>query len=201
MPVLGAITILQPPSAGPRTKRAVISRMNSQSRPIVSALLISVVAGCAPTVTARPIAVAPTAPRDAPVYVTSDTALAKMFVLLEPCRKKAMAQWPSARSRFLAGLPQNQTLFVTTRLHDAASRVEQVFVAVDRINGDAVSGRIWSEISAVQGYARNQSISLPQSEIVDWMISKPDGSEEGNWMGKFIDAAGPSGTAPRGICD
>jgi hypothetical protein len=175
--------------------------MTRSSKALGSAFVILFAAGCTPPVTTPTVAVAPTAPRDAPVYVTSDTAMAKMFAFLEPCRKKALAAWPSARSRFVAGLPPNQTLFVTTRLHDATGRVEQVFVAVDHINGDAVSGRIWSDISVVQGYARGQAISLPQSEIVDWMISKPDGSEEGNWMGKFIDAAGPSGRAPPGICD
>jgi len=32
------------------------------------------------------------------------------------------------------------------------------------------------------------------------MISKPDGSEEGNWSGKFLDALQATGKAPSGIC-
>ncbi|MET0399737.1 MAG: DUF2314 domain-containing protein [Longimicrobiaceae bacterium] len=121
--------------------------------------------------------------------------------LLEPCRQKALAVWPEARRRFVSGLPDGQTLFVTARLRDAAGRMEQVFVAVDRIEGSRVAGRLWSDITTVAGYQRGQVLTLQEADVVDWMISRPDGSEEGNWMGKFMDAYQATGRPPAGVCD
>ncbi|MFL5541489.1 MAG: hypothetical protein ACJ8J0_21055, partial [Longimicrobiaceae bacterium] len=115
--------------------------------------------------------------------------------------RKALAAWPDARRRFLAGLPPQQTLFVTTRRRDAGGRLEQVFVAVDGIDGAQVTGRLWSDVGIVVGYRHGQKLAVPESEIVDWMISRPDGSEEGNWMGKFFDAYQATGRPPAGICD
>ena len=42
----------------------------------------------------------------------------------------------------------------------------------------------------VSGYAYKQPYSFPESELVDWLIAKPDGSEEGNVVGKFLDTYG-----------
>lgn len=39
----------------------------------------------------------------------------------------------------------------------------------------------------VTGYKRGDPHDLPEAEIVDWLISRPDGSEEGNVVGKFLD--------------
>ena len=127
----------------------------------------------------RPVYQPPNAPGDAPVGMSTE-----LMTLLEPCRRRALATWPDARRRFQAGLPAKQALFVTTRLRSPGGRMEQSFVAVDRIDGTQVTGRLWSEITAVAGYRRGQTLTLPESEIVDWTISREDGSEEGNWIGE-----------------
>jgi hypothetical protein len=138
----------------------------------------------------------PNAPGDAPFGMS-----AQLMTLLEPCRRRALATWPDARRRFQAGLPSQQTLFVTTRLRSPGGRMEQAFIVVDRIDGTQVTGRLWSEIIAVAGYRRGQTLIVPEGEIVDWTISRADGSEEGNWMRKFIDAYHATGQPPAGICD
>ncbi len=38
---------------------------------------------------------------------------------------------------------------------------------------------------------RQQEYSFNEDELLDWLISKPDGSEEGNVVGKFLDTYGP----------
>ena len=58
------------------------------------------------------------------------------------------------------------------------------------MNG-TVSGVISTAIYAVAGYRNGQPYSFPESELVDWLISKPDGSEEGNVVGKFLDTYQP----------
>ena len=87
-------------------------------------------------------------------------------------------------------------MFVTMVLTDAAGHREQVFVAVDTIVGPLIVGRIWSEIRAVSGYKTGQRYQLTEDALLDWMFSKPDGSEEGNVVGKFLDRYTPPADCP-----
>ncbi len=110
-----------------------------------------------------------------------------MVKALEPYVAQAQASYPAATQRFLQGLPSGQTFFVTIRLTDSLNRHEQVFLAVDSIDTGRVVGRLWSEIAAVSGYRLGQRYEAKEPDIVDWMISQPDGTEEGNVVGKFLD--------------
>ena len=175
-------------------------------RAIGLATVIGLALGCAHARSAPPAPAASTSPP--PVYVPLNAPpdvpfgmSAQLMTLLEPCRRRALATWPGARRRFLAGLPPNYVLLVTTRLRNPGGRMEQVFVAVDGIDGTRVRGRITSEILVVVGYRQWQAVTVPERDIVDWTISRPDGSEEGNWMGKFIDAYRATARPPAGICD
>ncbi|HEY7376875.1 MAG TPA: hypothetical protein VIF57_32250 [Polyangia bacterium] len=130
------------------------------------------------------------APADRPVHVRGtnpEEALANWRRQIAPYVAKATATYPSAKQRYLAGLPAGETFFVTTLLRDRDGHFEQVFVLVDRIAAGAITGRISSDIAAVRGYRRGDVLSFPESEVVDWLISKPDGSEEGNFVGKYLD--------------
>ena len=70
---------------------------------------------------------------------------------------------------------------------DPEGRFEQVFVLVDHIEDGVVTGRIFSDVGTVRGYKARDVYRFPEADVVDWLISKPDGSEEGNLVGKFID--------------
>ena len=169
-----------------------------RSHRILLATLISVTStACART--PPPVHVAPTAPQDAPIALDS-SAVTELDRLIEPCRRTAMAAYPGARARFRAGLPARHSMFVVTRLRDSAGRREQVFVVVDAIDGERITGRIWNDLRVVTGYQRAQVITVPEQEILDWMVSRPDGTEEGNWIGRFIDALQATGVPPTGIC-
>lgn len=113
---------------------------------------------------------------------------------IAPLVAQARSTYPDAKRRFLAGLPSGQTFFVSVELRDSLSRREQVFVAVDSIAGDTVAGRIWSPVQMVRGYHYRQPYSFPESDVLDWLISRPDGSEEGNLVGKFLDTYQPPAT-------
>ena len=110
---------------------------------------------------------------------------------MEPYVAKARATYPAAKARFLKGLPPRYTFFVTTRLRDQRGVVEQVFVVVDSIVHDRIAGRIWSDIGAVQGFARGQPYTFGEADLIDWMVARPDGTEEGNIVGVFIDTYQP----------
>jgi hypothetical protein len=127
----------------------------------------------------------PNAPEDKPVPVQAE-GLSKFEAAIAPYVAQAKSTYPLAKSKFLAGLPEGQSFFVTTQLRRNGF-VEQVFVAVRSIDGDMISGRIWSDVQLVPGFKHGDAYRLPEAEIIDWLITYPDGSEEGNVVGKFLD--------------
>lgn len=62
------------------------------------------------------------------------------------------------------------------------------------IAGDRILGRIWSQIELVHGYRFGQRYTFGEADLIDWMFSKPDGSEDGNVVGKFMDTYQPAVT-------
>jgi hypothetical protein len=114
---------------------------------------------------------------------------------IAPLSAAGRASFPAARARFERGLPSHETFFVSTWLHDSAGRQELVFVAVDSITGTQaatrIAGRIWSPVEVVRGYTYRQPYTFAGDDLVDWMIARPDGSEEGNEVGKFMDTYAP----------
>ncbi|MDQ3745374.1 MAG: DUF2314 domain-containing protein [Acidobacteriota bacterium] len=138
----------------------------------------------------KQVYVSPDAPKDRPKDVTRD-AVQKFEEAIKPYVEKARKSYPDAKKRFLAGLPPKHSFFVTTRLHDEQGRFEQVFVAVTEIRDGRIKGLIASDIELVHSYKRGDSYSFPESELLDWTITKPDGTEEGNFVGKFLDTYNP----------
>jgi hypothetical protein len=130
----------------------------------------------------------PDAPDDKPVPVRAE-GLSKFEAAIAPYVAQAKSTYPLAKSKFLTGLPEGQSFFVTTQLR-RNGLVEQVFVAVGSIDGDMISGRIWSDVQLVPGFKHGDAYRLPEAEIIDWLITYPDGSEEGNVVGKFLDTYG-----------
>ncbi|HEY4367602.1 MAG TPA: DUF2314 domain-containing protein [Steroidobacteraceae bacterium] len=131
------------------------------------------------------------APVDKPIHVDTKEVLEQMHKATQPYVQQAKKTYPAAKQRFLHGLPPGETFFLTTRLHDEAGREEQVFIAVVSIDNGQVSGVINSPIRGVSGYSQGQPYSFQESELVDWLITKPDGNEEGNFVGKFLDTYQP----------
>jgi uncharacterized protein YegJ (DUF2314 family) len=137
---------------------------------------------------------APNAPVDRPVTATARCQWTALVKAVEPYAAKARASYPDARRRFLDRSLPRRSMFVTTRLHDASGHDEQVFVAVDSIVGSKIHGTLASEIGVVQGYRYGQPYSLSEDDLVDWMFANPDGTEEGNVVGKFMDTYVPPRT-------
>jgi hypothetical protein len=115
------------------------------------------------------------------------TGVGDVDAAIAPYVADAKSTYPAAKAKFLAGLPQGQYFFVTTRLHDQSGTFEQVFIAVKSIQDGVISGRIASDINLVSGYKNGDPYVFPEAELLDWLITHPDGSEEGNVVGKFLD--------------
>ncbi len=136
------------------------------------------------------VSVAPNAPKDKPVDATAEQAV-KIEEAIKPYIERARKSYPAARDRFSSGLPANHSFFVTTRLHGSTGRFEQVFIAVREIKQGIISGLISSDVHLVDGYKAGDRYSFPESDLIDWTISRPDGTEEGNFVGKFLDTYQP----------
>lgn len=106
---------------------------------------------------------------------------------VRPLIAQARALYPEAKRRFLAGLPQGQAFFVSVPLRDAAGRVEQAYVGVQTYQGHTILGRIASPLERVQGFAVGDPYEGPEAAVMDWVIIHPDGTEEGKFIGRFLD--------------
>ena len=143
---------------------------------------------CLHTVSLAQLAPAP--PADQPVEIQVERAAA-IDAAIAPYVAEARKTYPAAKSRFLQRLPPGQIFFVTAQLRDANGRSERVFVRVAEIRGAVLSGTIASQIMLVDGFKTGQNYSVNEADILDWLIAKPDGSEEGNFVGKFLDSYRP----------
>ncbi len=133
---------------------------------------------------------APNAPTDQSQGLTAQQ-IENYERAIAPYVHAARETYPAARARFLHGLPSGQHFFAITRLVDSAGRWEQVFIRVATINGEAITGFISSDLNVVSGFKAGQSYSFKEPALIDWVITKPDGSEEGNAVGKFLDTYHP----------
>ena len=131
------------------------------------------------------------APPDQPVGVANEEQKQRLEAALAPYIARARATYPQAKQRYLAGLPPRHSFFVTLELRDRAGGSEMVFLAVDSLARDSIYGRIWNQIHVVQGYRLRDPYAAPESALLDWLVTRPDGTEEGNVVGKFIDTYRP----------
>jgi len=129
---------------------------------------------------------------DKPVLSGGKKANDALMKAEAPYIAKGRATYPAAKKRFLAGLPPKYRFEVRKRLTDPGGvRLEEVFIEVDAIKDGTVLGRIGSELGVVRSFHQGQRISFPESDVLDWTIVHPDGREEGNYVGKFIDTYKP----------
>ena len=137
-----------------------------------------------------PVAAQNKSPQDKPVPVTAEKSK-KFADAIAPYVKKARETLPETKKKYLAGIPKDQTFFVTINLYDPSKNFEQVFVRVTSWKGKAVQGILASDLALIHNHSKGEKLTCNESEILDWTISKPDGTEEGNFVGKFLDTYQP----------
>lgn len=127
-------------------------------------------------------------PPDKPLHISSARQAQEVEQAIKPYVAKARRTYPAAKRRFLAGLPPKYLFSLTTRLSNRENtRFEVVFVVVEQIKNGTVTGRLATHPKQPLGYKFGDRISFAESEVMDWTIVRPDGTEEGNVVGKFID--------------
>jgi hypothetical protein len=161
---------------------ALGENMNNLSPTIARCLLTALLASPAMVEAADPF-LAGNAPKDCNAKTTSED----LASIVERFSSDALKTWPTAKQRFLAGLPAQHSLFVTLLLSEPDGTSEYLFVAVDEIVEDQIRGRVWNDVKNIRGLYFRAPIQIPEDAISDWLISKPDGSEDGNIVGKYMD--------------
>jgi uncharacterized protein YegJ (DUF2314 family) len=130
------------------------------------------------------------APQDKPVLTAAEKQK-KFDDAIAPYVKQARDTLPGAKARFLAGLKHGEAFFVTIRVYDDPKRFEQVFVQVTGWEGDTIKGILASDLEIVKTHRKGELITCKKEDVYDWTISKPDGTDEGNFVGKFLDSYEP----------
>lgn len=129
-------------------------------------------------------------PQDRPAGMNAEQA--KRFEdAIAPYVKQARTSLPSAKAKFLSGLKPGEIFYITIRLYDDQRRFEQVFVKVNEWKGTAIHGVIASDLALIKDKKKGEKITCKEDDVFDWTISKPDGTEEGNFVGKFLDTYQP----------
>lgn len=141
----------------------------------------------APTNLPPNLKLAPNAPPDQPIDAKGKAETEEYRTAIAPYVEKGRKTYPEAKTRYLAGLPAGHNFFAVTNLRDSSGTIEQVFIAVASITDDRIAGHIASDIIGVKGFKKADPYTFPESELLDWLITHPDGSEEGNVVGKFLD--------------
>ncbi|HWM25613.1 MAG TPA: DUF2314 domain-containing protein [Chthoniobacterales bacterium] len=120
-------------------------------------------------------------------------SLAEMDRLTAPYVAKARATYPAAKKRFLAGLPPGYKFLVMLRFFQRDERTgkstagEDMLVRVERIEKGRVYGRLANAPVLIKNLKFGAAVSRRESEITNWVIEHPDRSEEGNFVGKFLE--------------
>jgi uncharacterized protein YegJ (DUF2314 family) len=106
---------------------------------------------------------------------------------LAPHIEAARRVLPDVKRRFLGGLPRGSTLFVTVAIQDGLNK-ENAYVAVSRWDSDRIDGIMATELRAIHKYKMGQKLIVYEKDVIDWTITSETGEEEGNFIGKFMDA-------------
>lgn len=137
-----------------------------------------------------PQPLSPQAPVDKPVSIGNAEQTRKFEAAIAPYVKQAKATLPQAKTRFLAGLPKGDHFLVTIRMYDAGGQFEQVFVGVTSWEGQTIHGILASDTPIIHRRP-SEVVTCKEQDVLDWTISQADGTEEGNFVGKFLDTYKP----------
>ena len=117
--------------------------------------------------------------------------LTEFQAAIEPYAKKARETLPGVKKRYLNGLVEEEMLYVVVRLPDQNGGFEQAYVRVRDWQGEDLLGTVASRLSIAQSQHTGVLISFKEEAIVDWVLVKADGYEEGNYVGRFLEQYKP----------
>ena len=132
----------------------------------------------------------------APVVLTADTAPAGVrpalardeSALADPVRE-ALRTLPQAKKRFLAGLANGDQFLLSVRVVDTDTSFRQAMARVLGWHGSTVQALLLPSAANSVGPTEPTLVSFPETAVLDWMLLRASGREEGNYVGRYTDTA------------
>ena len=114
----------------------------------------------------------------------------EMSKRIAPYIEKAKATFPAVKKKYIAGdyVREKRELDVQIDLVDKDGTKEMVFVFVTQCLGDRFQGIVTNEIQLLKEYKKGDEVSFTQDQIRNWVVVDSLGNEEGNFVGKAIEA-------------
>jgi hypothetical protein len=104
--------------------------------------------------------------------------------------RESQAELPHIRKRFEAGLREGEFLYLTVRLFHPDQSFEQAFVRVTEWTDQDVTGVMASELIGFTEPKRGDVLKFLESTAIDWTVTGPGGTEEGNRLGHYLESRG-----------
>lgn len=114
----------------------------------------------------------------------------EMSKLIAPYIEKARATFPEVKKKYIAGdyVRENRQLDVQIELTDKNGNREMVFIVVTQCLGNRFQGIIVNDIQLLKEYKNGDTLSFSQDQVKNWVVVDSKGNEEGNFVGKAIEA-------------
>ncbi|HYQ45470.1 MAG TPA: DUF2314 domain-containing protein [Polyangiaceae bacterium] len=127
---------------------------------------------------------------DSMVYVQHDRSLEAASAR---ARQKALA----IGKRYANGPPDGEQLQVKAPFETSAGGTEWMWVEVVRWHGDQIDGILRNDPFDVPTLKDGSRVAVQANEIFDYILSKADGSQEGNETGELLEAREKAGAEVR----
>ena len=114
----------------------------------------------------------------------------EMSKLIAPYIEKARATFPEVKKKYIAGdyVREKRELDVQIELADKNGDREMVFIVVIQCLGNRFQGIVANEIQLLKEYHKGDTVSFTQDQVKNWVVVDSKGNEEGNFVGKAIEA-------------
>lgn len=113
-----------------------------------------------------------------------------MEKLIAPYIEKAKSTFPAVKKKYIAGdyVREKRELDVQIELTDKDGTKEMVFVYVTQCLGNRFQGIVTNDIQFLKEYKKGDEVSFTQDQVKNWVVVDSLGNEEGNFVGKAIEA-------------
>ena len=112
----------------------------------------------------------------------------KFEAMIAPCIAMTKKALPDVKKNYVGRQLQGDALYVTVRLYDPNGKKEALHLQVATWEGAAIRGKINETPRALKTYHRGQTIEVKETDVLDWTFLKPDGTEDGNLIGRQIES-------------
>lgn len=109
---------------------------------------------------------------------------------INPYIDKAKASFPAVKQKYIAGdyVRENRSMYVQIDLTGKDGTKEMAFIRVIWCAGTKFQGILANEMYFVNEYTNGDTLSFGENQVVNWVVADAEGREEGNYVGKAIDA-------------